>query len=343
MPFITPISMDLATLSIPVSNILSVSGGKDSTALWLLALERKAKFKVVFADTGNEHELTHEYLSYLSSKLGPITTVSADPVKMARRIEGKRKYVEKYWSKGTLEVPGMPDEVIRAALEVLHPTGNPFLDMCIWKGRFPSLYSRFCTGILKVEPIREQIVDPLLKKGNTVFSWQGVRASESVSRAKLNIIDQPDPYEEFYSYRPLIIWTAKDVFDMHRKYGIKWNPLYEHGMRRVGCMPCVNAGRPDIRHIASRFPEVIERIAKWEAVVSQACKKGNTTFMQTSAIKDWAGFPSGPVQTHSHGIRTFVRWAQTPLNEVAGRRDLYGVDKESLNAEECSSVYSLCE
>ena len=38
-----------------VKHILSVSGGKDSTALLLWAIERGIDFQPVFADTGNEN------------------------------------------------------------------------------------------------------------------------------------------------------------------------------------------------------------------------------------------------------------------------------------------------
>lgn len=54
-----------------VCHVVSMSGGKDSTATALLALETQPRdsLRFVFADTGNEHELTIEYLSYLEQAL----------------------------------------------------------------------------------------------------------------------------------------------------------------------------------------------------------------------------------------------------------------------------------
>ena len=44
-----------------MKHIVSISGGKDSTALLLLALERETpNLEVVFADTGHEHAQTYE-------------------------------------------------------------------------------------------------------------------------------------------------------------------------------------------------------------------------------------------------------------------------------------------
>jgi Lon protease-like protein len=34
-------------------------------------------------------------------------------------------------------------------------------------------------------------------------------------------------------------------------------------MGRVGCMPCINCRKDELREIALRFPETIERIERW--------------------------------------------------------------------------------
>lgn len=53
-----------------IIHLVSVSGGKDSTATLIQALTQfpESTF-AVFADTGNEHETTLEYLDYLETAL----------------------------------------------------------------------------------------------------------------------------------------------------------------------------------------------------------------------------------------------------------------------------------
>lgn len=70
-------------------HVVSLSGGKDSLAVALIALERCPAGSVlfVFCDTGNEHHQTYEYLSYLERKLGiEINRLKAD---FSEQIRGK--------------------------------------------------------------------------------------------------------------------------------------------------------------------------------------------------------------------------------------------------------------
>ncbi|MBE1446815.1 hypothetical protein [Paenibacillus sp. OAS669] len=66
--------------------------------------------------------------------------------------------------------PKVTESTIQRALNALVPTGNPFLDLCIWKGGFPSTKARFCTQYLKIIPIAKQVYFPLFDEGYHVVS-----------------------------------------------------------------------------------------------------------------------------------------------------------------------------
>lgn len=296
-------------------NIVSVSGGKDSTALLLLAIERQTEnLQAVFADTGHEHQQTYEYVQYLNDKVFPVRTVKADfSVDIAR----KREYIQTKWREEKIS-----EDKIQKALDVLHPTGNPFLDLCLWKGRFPSTKARFCSEELKRNPIIEQVQMPLLDAGETIWSWQGVRADESLARR--NLPELEDVGGGLWNYRPILKWTAEQCFEMHKKHGINHNPLYEQGMGRVGCMPCIHARKDELLEISKRFPAEVERVAKWERLVSAASKRGSSTFGVGTDIS-------------VASIHSVIEWSKT--SRGGKQRDMFREQPATV----CSSIYGLCE
>lgn len=320
--------IELATQPLREVNIVNVSGGKDSTATLLLALERGTEnIQAVFADTGHEHPATYEYVDYLEQATGvKIRRVRA---RFAARIAGKREFVVKQWHRD-----GVPDEHIREALDILVPTGNPFLDLCLWKGRFPSPKARFCTEELKVQPMMDQVFIPASKQFDLVYSWQGVRADESRSRAALPVAS----VEEFgvVSYRPILRWTADDCFAMHKRHGVRWNPLYEQGMGRVGCMPCIMARKAELAEIQKRFPEEFDRLHRWEQLVNRASKRGATTFFDGRIPAAIIG-DDVPITAGTHGVSW---WREYALTTRGGRQfDLL----HEQDVPTCLSVYGLCE
>lgn len=310
-------------------NVVSLSGGKDSTALALLAIEREAPgVRFVWADTGHEHPETVRYVEYLDAVfrdrygLPGVDVVRAD---FRERIANKRKFVAQKWPEH-----GIPEDRVQKALEALRPTGNPFLDLCLWKGRLPSTRARFCTQELKHFPIAEYMA-PLCSLDDVV-SWQGVRRDESPSRRGLPEWDD-DPLG-WRIYRPLLDWTAKDVFAFHRRHNVAWNPLYEQGMRRVGCMPCIHAGKPELREIAKRFPAEVDRVERWERAVADASKRGLATFFASDKT------PGDHVGETGVGIRQVMEWS---LTARGGRQGDLLHAAEAGDPPLCSSVYGLCE
>lgn len=305
-----------------ISHVVSVSSGKDSTATLLLALKQfPDSTQAVFADTGNEHEAVYEYLDYLEQKLGiKIVHLKQD---FSDWWWVRRDYIRDKWPE-----KGVPDDAVQRALAVFEqgPTGNPYLDLCVIKGRFPSRMAQFCTQFLKTHPLTEFCLEIGSLIGGDVWSWQGVRRDESARRA--NALGHECIGPGLYAHRPIAGWTAQETVDFIRSCGLKLNPLYEKGMNRVGCMPCINASKDEIAEISRRFPEHVERIAEWERLVGEGSKRQEASF-----------FPNPDREAHlnKRGIHNIVRWARTfrggKVNDPRWDED----------APACSSSYGLCE
>lgn len=304
-------------MSAPYEHVVSVSGGKDSTATYLLALERGRPFRAVFADTGNEHEWTYDFVRELPGKTGgpAIEWVKAD---LSKEIARKRAYVAAKWPE-----QGIPQEKVDRTVAMMVPTGNAFLDLSIWKLRFPSTKARFCTEELKIRPMWEGVQLPIIESGRALISWQGVRADESRARALLpkwqklmppyglKISEEVRAGWRSYAYRPLLTWTREDVFAFHAKHGIEPNPLYAKGFSRVGCMPCIMSSKDEVRTIAARFPEHIERIAEWERLLADISKNSMGTFMPFTSDPAFKAEPEKYRGRGGYTIHDRVEWSRT--------------------------------
>ncbi|PTQ86554.1 phosphoadenosine phosphosulfate reductase family protein [Agitococcus lubricus] len=311
-----------------IHNIFSVSGGKDSTATLLFgqALETQ-NMSGVFADTGNEHQQTYDYVDYLEQATGiEIRRVKAD---FSEQIARKKERINTKWRE-----KGISDYIVDRAISILVPSGNPYLDLCLWKGRFPSSQAQFCTQELKVFPIIEQVFFPITDKGDIVWSWQGVRRDESLNRRYVPEFE--DMGGGIFNYRPIAKWPALATFEAMAYMGIKPNPLYSQGNDRVGCMPCINCSKKELHNIAARYPDAIDRIFEWESLVSMASKRGSATFF--CATNDPTVKADNLIEYQTHGIRRMVEWSKTMRG---GRKlDLFGIKDGST---ECASSYGLCE
>lgn len=328
-------------------HIVNISGGKDSTACYLLALRRGVPFRAVMADTGNEHPLTIDY----AAQLGQITggpEVEVYRADFTDRIARKRAYIADRWPKD-----GVPQDLVDRAVAALQPTGIPFLDLCLWKGRFPSRKAQFCTEHLKSEVVGDQVIDPARQIGGVV-QWLGVRRDEILARSNAPMwltVRTPGLHVMRY-FRPLIHWTAENVFSFARACGVDPNPLYLQGMSRVGCFPCINAAKSELRSIAGRFPEAIDRIEEWEAVVAMAAKRGAATFFaadvtpegaalarRISAIADPDERKRVSAAAPWPNARAVAAWART---DRGGKQFNWVMDADD-DGLSCTSQYGLCE
>lgn len=313
-------------------HVISVSGGKDSTALLVNALQRCPAGSVVpiFCDTGNEHQAVYDYLGYLEQTLDvKITRLHAD---FTDRFAVRRMWIARD-QRTRRDKKGRrvrwTNKAKRRALAALHPSGNPFLDLCMLKGRFPSRKAQFCTEELK----RNMAVEfqlGLLDQGHRVISWQGVRRDESEVRRNAKLYERIAP--NLYAFRPLILWSAVNVFDYCAQFRIQPNPLYLQGASRVGCMPCINCSKDELRQIAMRWPEHPQRISDWEQTVGQCSKRGFSTFF----AEKHAGRDRRQVFADLN-VWTRIEWSKTTRG---GRQ--YDLLAQLNEPNQCASAYGLC-
>lgn len=355
-----------------VEHFVSISGGKDSTAVACLAVERMQRRpdfrpRFQFCDVMNEHPATIEHVAYLAGALGiEIETLSAYDVPGlidSAAFERKRSVIRENWSKelrrkrhatGCDKVvgcdcpiivsPAVASARIDEAIAALQPSGNAFLDMCLIHGRFPSKKAKFCTDELKMRPL-ELTKAPFWNAGITTVDWIGERAAESRDRAKkpmLQRIRMPAGGAKVL-YRPIHKWSAADTFAMAKRHGLKPNPLYLLGAGRVGCWTCINARKKEIGIVARHTPEKIDIIREWERRVSLVSRRdagggSYSTFFSADKV---------PGERDDHERATIDRVVEWTRTTRGGRQfDLMQALAERTAEEDgavCDSEYGLCE
>lgn len=301
--------------------LLSFSGGKDSTASWLyLSRELGLDVEPVFADTGWEAPLLHDYLRYLEGALGPIT-----------RVHGTMRQLR----------ADLPDEPLTMEKLAAH------------KGRFASTAARFCTTELKLKPLREHLRRSIAASPERTFVLvSGVRREESPKRARIAVDRASD---EFMSegldrpidlWMPLLDWTVGEVFEAHRRHRIAPNPLYLEGQTRVGCWPCFMADKRSLRAMAERHPESFDALAAAEERV------GATFFPPDTATPRYRTTRIEGCDKPLPGADDVRRWAlgEMPANnlfEPAGAKletiPPFRDEGEDAVGPACLSPYGLCE
>lgn len=233
-------------------------------------------------------------------------------------------------------------------LRQLHPIlrlmpGRPFWDLIRKKKIFPTRKKRWCTELLKMVPTRH-FVHALSDAGFKVLLHSGVRAEESQERAKL-----PDrDFDGFFAlpiHRPLLKWGMKEVIAIHERYELPFNPLYAMGARRVGCFPCINSVKREVRLVAQFRPDKINFIRDMERELSDATGKPKTFFHAKTTPPR---FRSVPFTTKKGALIKVASIDDVVAWSLTGRRARGTWDEQgSLGLDNpagvCSLTYGACE
>ena len=285
-------------------NYCGISGGKDSqaTALWLIHKSGVRRKSIRFAFCNTHNEHRFTY----------------DHVRLL-----SQRFVE--WG---------CDPIVWLEPEM------GFFELARFKKRFPSRKARFCTQFLKVIPSREDVMD-FIQQDYEVIVHSGVRAGESLDRAKLLERGFDDMFGCVVN-RPLLRWSLEQVLSISAEYGVPMNPLYAYGVTRVGCFPCINSKKSEVKLISIHFPERIDELRQQE----QSFPNPISTFFARKTVP--LRFRSFEVDTRKGKmlvatIDDVVRWSHT----LKGARektptlwdDFYADDKTLV----CPSGAGMCE
>lgn len=182
-------------------SIVSFSGGKDSTCMLLMMLERNMKVDyILFCDTGMEFPQMYEHIAkvekYISERYGKHITT----------IQGKHSF----------EYYAYQHEKTKGANKGTHGYG--------WSG----MMNRWCTKELKIRPVQEFFRDHGLNASNTK-QYIGIAADEP-KRVK----DAIYPLFEWGI-------TEADALRFCYNHGFDWGGLYENHTRlSCWCCPLMN-------------------------------------------------------------------------------------------------------
>lgn len=269
--------------------IVNDSGGKDSSVLKRIAEKCREKY-------GFEFSIQHNH-----------TTLDAPETVYFIRRERERE------RENGIEY------------EINYPKMS-FEQLCLKKQMLPTRIARFCCEYLKERPDMD--------KGRLTRTITGVRKNESTFRkhnqgivtmidavetkegaidgvnfkknpkggVMLMNYDNSENAEMIYTcfrtnktlVNPLINWTDDDVWRYIRDEKIPYNPLYDCGWHRVGCIGCPMAQRRGRAFEFERYPKYRDRFIRIadKIVEMRKQKKG----------KDYNGAPTG--------LLYFKRWME---------------------------------
>lgn len=212
-----------------------------------------------------------------------------------------------------------------------------FHDLAVKRKMVPGLRSRFCTQELKIFPLHAYL-DTLEDGDITVY--QGIRSEESPARAAMDKKTWEKDAGGFWIDRPLKDWTAEQVFEIHKRYGVTPNPLYTMGMGRVGCWPCIMVSKRELKHWFRQFPDTVEKLEALEADLNANLEDPNSprSFFRGDYIPE--RFKHDRMCITKDGRKEMIPTVQ----EVY--KYLMETDDKQLGLWEspkCMSIYNLCE
>lgn len=226
-----------------LANVVSFSGGKDSTAMLLMLLERGEPIAdIVFFDGGWEFPQMHEHLEQVEHLIGRKIT------RLRPRLP-----VGVVTEKTPFDWMFSEYPIVKRGTDQVHRIGR------YW----PSPNIRWCTG-RKQEALRAHLRALTHRHGFDL----PLRQCVGFAADELERLDGPTKKDSAYHVQryPLIEWgvTEADALQYCKNYGFTWGGLY-HYFKRVSCFCCPLQGLDELRKLRCFFPDLWQRMLEMDS------------------------------------------------------------------------------
>ncbi len=217
----------------PIFNVVSFSGGKDSTAMLLKMIEEKMPIDcILFCDTGLEFPQMYEHIDQVERETGY----------KIMRVKGEYSFEHWMFEK---EISRREDSSILNKYEAdVKGYG--------WAG--PKM--RWCTKELKDNP-RKRFLD-CWKPFYEIRYYVGIAADEQYRLERKN-------NQKKNHVHPLVEWgmTEEDCLKYCYDRGYDWGGLYKY-LKRVSCWCCPLQSLEELRMLRKHFPALWEKLREWD-------------------------------------------------------------------------------
>lgn len=185
----------------------------------------------------------------------------------------------------SIDLPGSIEHATRTAhrlgynLEISSPLDyqGSFFDVVRRFGYFPTVQKPFCSGRLKLRPMRQHL--RRLYGRRSLAKLTGVRRYESSRRRRMyatdaNIVDDPE-HSGSYLVHPILEWTDADVLEYLAQHDIALeSPLYR-ACGVSGCYWCPFYQDQIIQRVERGFPGIYAPIIALERYLQKPSLQGH--------------------------------------------------------------------
>lgn len=249
--------------------VVGYSGGKDSDIVVHLCEKAGVPFEVMHNITTVDAPETFRHVRKLFERLRAkgITCIYAEPTYKGERTNMYKLIVQK-------KMP--PTRLARYCCEVFKEAKGT--DRVV------------LTGVRKAESRARSD-----RSGMEIFASKKQNAKRFSNEEIMLMNDNDESRKEIDQcirkgkivYNPIIEWTNSDVWEYIRDENIRYNPLYDRGYTRIGCIGCPMGGRNRYKEFAD-YPGYKRRyIQAFDDMLKMRAEGGNSSWKTGEDVYRW--------------------------------------------------------